>query len=130
MINKAESKQYFHITSSDNIPQILLEGIKGIEGEIFLVTFPILFEVSDSFQIFSSIAKNQIGLIDEFALITVKSEGIEGEIIYDSVAELTAKYQIIVKQEIIKPEYVSLSGRRHKIKYDMNKVTRLCGYNF
>src|SRR4030042_5475491 len=130
MINKAESKEYFHITSSDNIPQLLIEGIKGIEGEIFLVTFPVLFEVSDTFQIFSSIAKNQIGLIDEFSLITVKSEGIEGEIIYDSVAELTAKYQIIVKQEIIKPEYVSLSGRRHKIKYDMNKVTRLCAYDF
>lgn len=92
-------KYYYHITSFDNIISLNRDGIKSDnEGQIFLLD-------TNEASIVSTVACNQC-FLDDYALFRIDSKGILGELIPDKVAESTAKYQFIAKQESIDPKYI------------------------
>lgn len=111
-----------HITPTANIDKIMDEGLKAnADGEIFVFEdgglFIPTFKVVDgkptanrkSEYIGDLIAKNQI-FVEEYALISIDPEGIEVELEPDNVAEFSAKFQWIIKQPIILPEYLTFEG--------------------
>lgn len=110
---------YFHITAPENVSAILKEGLKAnADGEIFLfeiATFPTIIAGKDlqPIQVVESvenhIAKNQI-FLERYAVLGIDADGINGELEADNVAELCAKYQYIARQDIIKPEFITLIG--------------------
>jgi len=109
---KEPKKQYFHLTSKENSISILQNGLKANkEGDIFLFenkTITAKF-LNKSIAVADHIALNQIGL-DEFVMFSIKSKGINGEIINDNVGEITSRQQWILKQNFIKPEHIDVYG--------------------
>jgi len=103
-------KKYYHITNCENAVSILTNGIKCNEDfEIFLfddVGYKFLGYTST---VANHIAKNQI-FLDKYAMFEIDAKGITGHIENDNVAEITAKWQYILKQDIIKPEYINFYG--------------------
>lgn len=92
---------YYHISSSSNIPLILEKGITANdEGQIFLL------DTKES-KIVSPVALLQCGFQD-YALFEVNSKGLSKKLVSDNVAELSAKHQFILKQNLIEPKYINL----------------------
>lgn len=92
-------KYFYHVTSPENLGKILKEGLKANEyGEIFIFDEP---------NCAVAVAVNQLFLSD-YALLKIDSEGIKTELTKDNVAELTAKYQYIIKQPVISRKYIRL----------------------
>jgi len=102
--------KYYHITNKNNIRSIFDNGIKcNKNGEIFLFENiglkcnGIINGISDC------IANNQI-FLDEYVMFEINNKGFKTESIPDNVAEISAKWQWILKQEVIVPKYVNIFG--------------------
>lgn len=116
-------KYFYHITAPENIESILLYGLRANEeGDIFLFENKSIGSVGVGLNgegklcfgtirtlIADRIALNQIGLT-KYAMFEVSSDGIEGDLINDNVAELSSPFQWIAKQETIAPEFLDLFG--------------------
>jgi hypothetical protein len=91
-------KKYYHISPIKNKESILKDGLKSNEeGEIFLL---------DDIETVPSIAINQLG-ISEYSIFSVSPDGFTIKLINDNVAENSASGQFIVKQKLIKPQYIT-----------------------
>lgn len=94
-----KSRTYFHVTDVKNIEQIRRNGIKANkDGHIFVFNNSIVAE---------TIAANQCGLIERFALFMIDSRGVTGKVIMDRVAEFSAPYQRIIIQDQIHKKYIT-----------------------
>ena len=93
---------YYHVTDVNNVDQIKRDGLKANEeGLIFVFTDMVVS---------SSIAKEQYGLVDRYAVFKIYSNGITGRIIKDRVAEFSAPYQRVIIQEKILKRYIDFLG--------------------
>jgi hypothetical protein len=93
---------YYHVTDVNNVDQIKRDGLKANEeGLIFVFTDMIVS---------GSIAKNQFGLVDRYAVFKIYSNGITGRVIKDRVAEFSAPYQRVIIQEKIQKNYIDFLG--------------------
>lgn len=93
--------RYYHVTGSfEETISIQKEGIKAShDGYIHLLTRK---------DITVYVALNQVGATKEFGVIHIDPKGITGSIEPDNtVGELTVFYQKKVKQEVIKPEFIT-----------------------
>lgn len=119
---------YYHVTSKENAPKILKEGLKANkDGEIFL------FSPNDFYAqlciedykgqqaivrrwraIGNKIAKDEC-FLENYVTLMIDSKGINIEPIADDVAEDTAKYQWIVKQPVIESKFITLLNGNGKI---------------
>lgn len=121
MKTKETKKKYYHITSKENMMNIIKNGITANDkGEIFLfenvgLTIPserIGIETSSGsvyIKVADHIAKYQI-FTDEYVMFYIHVRGIKGEIINDKVGEYTSKQQWILKQQIIPANKISVTG--------------------
>jgi hypothetical protein len=104
----SKSMKYYHITSPENVENVLKNGLKANEqGEIFIfqyakITMNGVVNFADD-----CIAYNQV-FLEKYARIEIDPEGISVPLINDNVAESTNECQWIVKQERINPEYLRL----------------------
>jgi len=93
---------YYHVTDVNNVDQIKRDGLKANEeGLIFVFTDMIVS---------GSIAKEQYGLVDRYAVFKIYSNGITGRVIKDRVAEFSAPYQRVIIQEKILKRYIDFLG--------------------
>jgi hypothetical protein len=93
---------YYHVTDVNSVDQIKRDGLKANEeGLIFVFTDMIVS---------GSIAKNQFGLVDRYAVFKIYSNGITGRVIKDRVAEFSALYQRVIIQEKIQKSYIDFLG--------------------
>ena len=96
--NSNTNKRYFHVTHINNVPSISKDGLKANErGEIYIF---------DEYRYSTTIAVNQCGYNDSYAVFEINPKGIDVELISDNVAESTAKSQFIIIQNHILPKYV------------------------
>lgn len=115
-------KFYYHISDPRNTKSILDRGLEANkDGDIFLFeNKSILYPVAEikngvptqrikPVPIADLIAKTQI-FLDKYAMFEIESEGIEGPLINDNVAELGHGLQWIAKQSRISPEYIKPFG--------------------
>jgi hypothetical protein len=87
----------YHLTPSENASEILKEGIKADEeGNIFAFTEMIVA---------NEIAKNQV-FTERYCVFRISRRGIKGEILKDNVAEFSACFQRIIKQDHIEPKFL------------------------
>ncbi|MFD2589080.1 hypothetical protein ACFSQJ_19300 [Croceitalea marina] len=97
-------KIYYHITALGNIDKIKAQGLKSNDsGEIFVV---------DDINVVNSIAFNQLGIF-EYGLFKIHEKGIK-KVVKDNVAEHTSDNQFIIKQDVIKPQYLEFLGIEKK----------------
>lgn len=102
-------KRYFHITRKENLKSIKKNGLtSNKEGDIFLFEFeryvhPVFNETN---YVINHIAENQAFIDGECILIEVNPAGFENDLFSDDVAEFTARWQWILKQPTIKPEFI------------------------
>ncbi len=95
---------YYHISDIKNKNKILKEGLKAKEGMIFLFS---------NITVADDIAFSQIG-ITEFSVFEIDPHGINVEPISDTVSEFSAKFQWIVKQNLIEAKHIKhISDREH-----------------
>ena len=105
-------KKYYHFTAAENFLSISQRGIEANEeGMIFLFENKILTAGNISMRVGDSIARNQIGL-SSYDLWEVSSTGIHGTFEPDLVGELTAPYQFVLHQSLIKPTACKLIGHK------------------
>jgi hypothetical protein len=105
-------KVYYHLTAQENESSIYNLGIQANEdGMIFLFENKLLTTKSASMLVGDSIAYNQVNL-SEYDIWEVSSKGIHGKIEQDCVGELTAPYQYILHQPVIKPNSCKLVKRK------------------
>jgi len=96
----------YHLTDPRNIDSITREGLRANDdGEIYLFT---------ELVIANTLAVNQVCL-REYALFQIDPEGITGGLHKDDVAELSAPYQRIVRQDGIDPRYIQYVGTRDSV---------------
>jgi len=104
--------KYYHITERDIalVDKILEEGLKADdEGQIFLFE-NLQFKINDVVnKVSDHIAKNQV-FLDEYAILEIDSKGFNSELIQDNVGEFTSRWQWILQQELIEPEFISFYG--------------------
>lgn len=127
---------YGHITHRDNVDSIIENGIRCNEdGDIFIYRD---CDVEHNFMpnkkpvmipIYDLIAMGQVFLKD-FAIFNIEPEGFEVELIPDNVAEITASQQFILKQPVIKSDYISLFSygnieRSNKILFEYQDFHKL-----
>jgi hypothetical protein len=97
---------YYHISDIKNKNKILKEGLKANEGMIFLFS-----EIT----VADDIAFSQVG-ITEFSVFEIDPNGINVTPIPDNVAEFSAKFQWIVKQNLIEAKHIKhISDREHNV---------------
>lgn len=121
-------KKYYHITHPKNIKSVLKDGLRANEeGKIFLfenksISYPSKGGGTAVVYVADHIAQNQI-FLEKYAMFEISSEGIDGDLINDNVAEMGSSFQWIVKQPIISPEYIEPFGlfRVQKPKIKNNK---------
>jgi len=93
---------YYHVTDVNNVDQIKRDGLKANEeGLIFVFTDMIAS---------GSIAREQYGIVDRYAVFKIYSIGITGRVIKDRVAEFSAPYQRVIIQERIQKRYIDFLG--------------------
>nr|HAD51279.1 hypothetical protein [Algoriphagus sp.] len=70
----------------------------------------VAFKVNDVVnKVSDHIAVNQVYL-DEYAILEIDSKGFKTELIQDNVGEFSARWQWILEQDSIDPEYIELHG--------------------
>jgi len=95
---KSVNKYYHIIESLDIWLSIKKEGLKSSdEGYIYLLT---------NKDVAWHVAPYQLGYMESYGLLEINPGGITSPIEDDNVAEVTAKYQVRVKQNIINPKFV------------------------
>lgn len=87
---------YYHISPIENKESILRHGLISEHKQIF---------VSDCEEQLLLIAANQI-FISEYSVFKILPDTIEGKIRKDDVGEFGANRQFIVKQKLIRAEYI------------------------
>lgn len=104
--------KYYHITRNSEkiISSILSEGLKdNEEGDIFLFenkSFGINGIINN---VADHIAANQI-FLNKYVMFEVDTDGINGDLIPDRVADYSAKFQWIAKQPIIEAKHINIFG--------------------
>ena len=104
---------YYHITAVEDVKSILAEGLKGSttprnRGSTF-ETPSICVLDSDNEKLTDSVAIHQIWPmqdIDQYAVLEISSLGVTGQVVEDNVAESSAPWQRVIKQERIEPRYL------------------------
>lgn len=87
----------FHLTRPENLETIERDGLwPDSEGNIFAFTDLIVAD---------SIAAEQV-FADPYVLLWIHPHGINGKLYADDVAELSHRFQCIIRQERIEPQYV------------------------
>ena len=105
---KTKRKKYYHLTDVANASKILTEGIKANnEGLIFMFENLVICYNGIINTVADCIAYNQLYL-EEYAVFEIASLGIYGEIMPDNVGEVSAKFQHILKQELIEKQFIKL----------------------
>ena len=90
---------YYHLTDCENAPKVIQEGIKSDRyGQIFVFT---------DMLVANPIAKDQV-FTKRYSVFKIDPKGITGEILEDYAGEFTQIYHKIIKQELIKPEFLKL----------------------
>ena len=110
---KKAAKSFYHVTAAENIESILAEGLKGTttprnRGEEFDTPSICVLDSEDE-RLTDSIAIRQIWPaqdIEQYAVIQISMAGVTGAVIGDDVAEHTAPWQWVIKQELIEPKYL------------------------
>lgn len=97
-----DSKWLYHITRDINTYLKIMEtGLKaGSDNHIYLIT---------NKQVIPYVALNQLGL-ENYIVIKVNIKGIIQPLKPDLVGEITAKFQVRVKQHIIDKEFIKLEN--------------------
>ena len=92
--------RYYHVTRSfEETISIHNEGLKAShDGYIYLLTRK---------DIAAYVAAYQLFVTKDYGVMHIDPKGITGSIEPDNVGELTAIYQKRVKQELIKPEFIT-----------------------
>jgi hypothetical protein len=104
----SKSLRYYHITSPENVESILKNGLKANEqGDIFIFQYAKFTKNGIVNYVDDYIANNQ-KFYEKYARIEIDPEGISVPLINDNVGESTSKFQWIVKQERINPDYLRL----------------------
>lgn len=87
----------FHLTRPENLELIERDGLRAdSEGNIFAFTDLIVAD---------SIAAEQV-CADPYVLLWIHPHGINGKLYADDVAEWSQRFQCIIRQERIEPQYV------------------------
>lgn len=103
--------KFYHITNKENAKKIISKGLKSNEmGQIFLFENKSIQFNNVINTVADCIAKNQI-FIDEYFMFEVDSKGFDTELINDNVGEMSAHYQWILNQSILKPNFVKFYGK-------------------
>ncbi|MBW2406434.1 MAG: hypothetical protein JRF17_03625 [Deltaproteobacteria bacterium] len=104
---------YYHVTDVNNIDQVKQDGLKANEeGLIFVFTDMIVSGL---------IAREQYGLMDQYAAFKIYSDGITGNVIKDRVAEFFAPYQRVIIQEQISNRHIDFLGVYKIDPYDLTE---------
>lgn len=95
--------KYYHITPTfDNWISIMENGlIANQEGYIYLLT---------NKEVAGYVALNQLGCYSNYFLLEINEEGLDVITEPDLVGEITAKYQVRIKQEVLHPKFIGLIG--------------------
>jgi len=93
---------FFHVTKEENFNSIMNQGLKSGEEGIFVFTY-------EDRDLADVIARHQVGL-DEYMLLAIHEEGVQGEVIDDNVAELMSPFQKIIVQTFIHADYIESFG--------------------
>ena len=94
---KKRVSDIYHLTPIENVSAILKNGLKADkEGNIFAFTNPIVA---------NTIARDQVG-VDRYCVFKILKKGVNGKVLKDNVAELSASFQLIIKQNWIEPRFL------------------------
>jgi hypothetical protein len=107
------TKTYYHISPIENKDSILIEGLKSEQKEIF---------VSDCEEQLIHIAHSQIFTL-EYSVFEILPSGINGNIEWDNVAEMGAKHQFIIEQNLISPEHIRHLRDEKWNRFDLAEYT-------
>ncbi len=101
--------KYFHLTDCENVAKIMQEGIKANKsGEIYVFT---------DMLVANTIARDQV-FTDRYSAFEINRNGIYGKILDDNVGELSQGYHRIIKQKLIKPEFLKLFCEKDTIHFE------------
>jgi len=103
MTNQSKPKRrgVFHLTPAVNVSRIQRDGIRANgDGEIFAFTDPIVA---------NTIAREQVGA-KRYAVFAIHPAGLRGKLYADRVGELSARFQVVIRQDRIEPEHVHHVG--------------------
>jgi hypothetical protein len=91
----------YHLTPTSNVASILAHGLRG--PRIYCVT-------EDTPELLYDLAANQLLRFD-LALVTISERGIDPRRLEpDEASEFIAPYHVVIRQAVIKPEFLSVSG--------------------
>jgi hypothetical protein len=96
-------KKLYHVTDSlASYSSILNNGLRSSsDGYIYLLTN---LDVADY------VAVNQLANYKQYGIVSINGKGIFADLEPDLVNEITAKYQVKVKQELIETRYLKGVG--------------------
>src|SRR5581483_3633138 len=95
----------FHVTTCEAVDSILVHGLRANkDGEIYAFVDE---ECDDD------IAKWTLNL-SVYAFFEIHQSGITGEILVDEHADVPWKQQRLIRQELIRPEHLTLRARQKK----------------
>lgn len=103
--------KYYHITPVENVASISFLGIlANSDGEIFVFEDYAIRLLDGRIEYVADlIARNQL-LLERYAMFEINPKGIRKELVNDNVAEITAKFQWILRQPKISKSYIKLCG--------------------
>jgi hypothetical protein len=103
-----KTRKYYHVTEFENVHSILKNGISANQdGEIFLFdTNYFIHPLYGAMPVSDYIAHTQL-FIKKPIVFEIKAKGILNELSCDNVAEYTAKFQWILKQDKIDKKYIT-----------------------
>lgn len=113
------SKYYYKIVPIEDLESIIEKGLISGNREIF---------VSDILEQLPLIANSQLGIF-EYSVLKINSEGINGKIISDNVAEIGSGHQFIIKQSIIESQYIEHVEDKKWNKWDLAEHCERRKYN-
>lgn len=117
---RSQAKPTYHVTSVQNVESILRIGLKGgsnprHRGDTPLKT-PSIFVLTVAHEnVTDYLAIGQLWPyedIQEYAVIEIDPAGVTGQVKADHVAERSASFHRIIKQELIEPKHLKLVNRR------------------
>ena len=116
-------EKLYHITSIDRLGSIFKDGLvanyggeinSGLSEDGYIYLFenksyvdPITGDIRS---VADDIAMNQL-FLDEYIMLEIDADGIEGELEHDNVGELSSFAQWKVKQDKISSEYIDIFGK-------------------
>ena len=116
-------KKLYHITTSERVKSILSDGLianygesvnSGVSEEGYIYLFENKSYIHPLFgnavYVADDIAMNQLFINGKYVMLEIDTDGINGELEHDDVAEFASFAQWKVKQDKIDKQYINVFG--------------------